>query len=170
VLAQLDAVDGVAESRVNWTGRAFLVRLKEGADADRVAGVVAPKLGASAKRVEESPHVASLRNGEPWMRSGETLKMSQHEAKVLGGRAAAKASGAAGLDGDSAAKLAAIIEEELVAAFARIQGSYQELDAGFKKEWPPLIERVRGRSRAFATEKQAAAIAESLGESLGVGR
>ena len=165
MLAQLDGVDGVAESRVNWTGRAFLVRLKEGADEERVAAAIAPKLGASAKRVDPAVHVASLRAGEPWMRSGETLKMSQHEAKVLGGRAAAKAAEASGVD---AGKLTAIIEEELVAAFARIQGTYKDLDEGFKKEWPTLIERVKERSRAFATEKQAAAIGESLAAALGV--
>jgi len=169
VLAQLEKVDGVAESRVDWTGRYFLLKLAPGKSPEEVAADAGSAL-KGAKRLDatrEAGQIAAYRRGELWMSSGETLKLSEHEAGVLGERFGRKAAEAAGLDADQTKRLLEILREELTSAFARVKGTDAQLQRKFRQECPALIARVAERSRAFVTEEQATKIAESLESTFG---
>lgn len=164
MLARVDAVEGVGESRVDWSGRYFLVRLAPAADADAVAARVTEALG-KARRIEaaaETEQIAAYRRGEPWMRSGETLRLSRQEARVLAARFGEKAAEQAHLNEDQARRLAGLAEEELIAAFTRIQGEEKGLEARFRAEWPGVVTRIGERSRDFASEEQSKSVMRTL--------
>lgn len=168
-MAQLDQVDGVAESRVDWTGRYFLLKLTPGGAPDGVALRAASSL-QGAKRLDaarEAEQIAAYQRGEPWMRSGETLQLSEHEARVLANRFGTKAAEAAGLDADQTKRLLEILQEELTSAFTRLQGNDAQLQKKFRQECPALLSRTAERGRAFATDEQIRIITESLESAFG---
>lgn len=169
MLAQLDGIDGVAESRVDWTGRFFLLKLAPGRKPEEVTVRVSAVLKQAARldATREAEQSAAYRRGEPWMRAGETLKMSEHEAIVLGERFATKAAGTAGLDAEQTKLLVEILKEELAALFTRLQGTDWQLQKKLRHEWPDLIARTLERSLKFVTEEQAGKIRESLQSAFG---
>jgi hypothetical protein len=122
VLARLDEIDGVAESRVDWTGRRFLLHLERGADEERVAGAGAETLGQGTRRLdggETSEALDAFEKGEAWMRAGETLRLSRHEAEVLGLRYGTEAGEELGLDEERTRQLVEVFARELGLAFER---------------------------------------------------
>src|SRR5262245_31308257 len=136
-MARIDEVPGVAESRVDWSGRVFVLRLADGAEPEPVVADASRRLGPGARRLEareEADALESLRRGDPWLRADETSRLSGREAHVLasgfGGAVAAELS----LDPDRAARLVALLEEEFAAAFARIAASPEGLAARMPTE------------------------------------
>lgn len=172
MLAQIEKVDGVTESRVDWAGRYFLLKLAPGGTPDEVASKASSVL-KGAKRLDaarEGEQIAAYKRGEPWMRSGETLKLSEHEAKVLGERFGNRAAEVAGLNLEQTQRLLEVFQKELTSAFVRLKGTDAHLPMKFRQECPALIARVAERCRTFVTDEQAKKIAESLESTFGRGK
>jgi hypothetical protein len=163
VLARLDEIDGVTESRVDWTGTRFLIGLAEGAEEPRVSTKAAETLGGGARMLgerETRDALASYHEGEAWMRAGETLRLSRYEARVLARRYASEAALDIGLDGLAEDRLEELFESELYRAFERTH-------AGSDVEALPLeiggaIRRILDASAAFLEPEERAALATYL--------
>jgi hypothetical protein len=171
VLAQLDRMPGVAESRVDWEGAHVLIRLSPGADARDVIARASAVLGEGALRLEsaaEAEKLASWRRGDSWMRSGETIRLSRHEAGVLGARYAKGAAGPANLTGDQTTRLEKVLTDEIAGLFERMHASGTKPGQVSKELLHPLETRIRTRGREFATGPQTDAIFEALKSALGL--
>jgi hypothetical protein len=159
VLARLDEIDGVAESRVDWTGTRVLVTLNADADKSRVETEVESALGEGAHVLDERATrevLESYRKGEAWMRSGETLKLSRFEAGVLAKKHGTAAAAELGLDDATTQKLVALIEGELDRAFERAhaEGGIDALGG----EIAAAGERIVEASGAFLDAEQRKAL------------
>jgi len=155
-MARLDAIPGVAESRVDWSGRWFLVR----SDRD-VSAAVCDVLGKGASPADAAvttEKTASFRRGDVWLKRGETMKMSEQEATVLAPRIAEAAATDASLDAESRAALEPIIREEMLKLFRAAESGIENL----RKGWIDMADAVASRSRQFLDVVQAAAVAESI--------
>jgi hypothetical protein len=164
VLARLDKLEGVAESRVDWTGRIILILLREGAEPDSVAHHAAEHLGSGAARQappSEAETIESFRRGEPWMRAGETLELSQHESKVLGKSLAARAGGSI-RDEAHRRRLESILEEEFLAVFTRIHAGELTLGEALKRGESEIGPRIQKRLLEFLTPEQTQSVMDSL--------
>ena len=156
MLARLDAIPGVTESRVDWSGRWFLVR----ADRD-VSAAVRDVLGAGARPADAAvtaEKTASFRRGDVWLKRGETMKMSEKEASVLAPQIAEAAARDASLDADARAALEPIIREEMLRLFRAAESGVENL----RKGWIDMADAIAARSRDFLDVVQAAAVAESI--------
>jgi hypothetical protein len=155
VLARLDEIPGVAESRVDWTGRRFLLTLDSSANASRVAEDAASTLGEGATVLgdgDTAAAVADLRRGEAWMRAGETLRLSHHEARVLAERYGDEAADAIGLNEGSKQKLVALFESELDRAFERTHAG--KGGVAVEDEIAGAVERILASTRGFLSAEQ----------------
>ncbi|HET6204859.1 MAG TPA: hypothetical protein VFI25_18880 [Planctomycetota bacterium] len=155
MLARLDAVEGVEASRVDWTGKRVLLDLEPGADASRAIAEAKEVLGGRARRLAaaaEAEGVESFRRREPWMRAGESARLSRREAEVLSGRLAARIAKEVALDEPEADRFGALLREELSAAFDRAHEAGGEVGR-LGGEMPKALERVEGRLAAFPPEK-----------------
>jgi len=148
-----------------------LIRLAPGAAPEDVVARATPILGKGARRLDaaaEAEQLASFRRGDPWMRSGETIRLSRHEAGVLGARLARDASGRAGLDESQAKRLAAVIKEEINAYFERMHASGTNPEEVKKEDLGPVEQRLRTRCLTFASSAQTDAINEVLKSVVGL--
>ena len=157
MLARLDEVPGVAFSRVDWTGRRFLLELESSARADAIVPEARTVLGGDVRRLdpeEELAAIAGYRRGEPWMRSGETVELSRTEARLLAQRHGGDAAQAIGLDDQQTARLIAVIEGEIAAEFERIHAAGRGLPADQATLFAGIGERSLAKSRSFLTAAQ----------------
>ncbi len=166
MLAQLDKDPAVEEARVDWTGKYFLLKLKPGANATSAVGRAKGSLGGGLKRLEpaaEAEQLGAFQRGEPWMKSGETLKMSQEEARVLSLRFAERAAGRAGLDEERTRRLRTLLNEELDATMRQLHESGKPPDMkNFRAQWGRWADSVIERSREFLSEEEASRVKEEL--------
>ena len=168
MLARLDGIEGVEASRVDWTGRHLLLVLKPGADSRRAVAEAKGLLGGRARRLgaaEEAAEVAAFERGEPWMRVGESARLSGREAEVLSARLAAQVAEGAGLDESEAARVATVLREELTAAFERAHeagGEVRRLDA----ELPEGLARVERRLGPLLPAGRAEKVRKALRDAL----
>lgn len=172
MLARLDRQPGVLESRVDWEGNHVLIHLAPGAAAQDVVRSAAEILGESASRLDpksEAERIASFRRGDSWMREGETIKLSRHEAGVLGARFAKGAAERAKLSPDQTKRLEAVLTEEIFAQFERMHASGKGPGDAMTEQLQGLEARFRARCREFATAAQVDAIIEELKSALGLG-
>lgn len=176
VLALLDDVPGVAESRVDWTGRRFLLRLDPDAQVATVVAQADEALGGDSRRLDsrEASEAASayLRGethlrGERWMRAGETLDLSREEAHVLAERYSEEAAHDAGLDPRQMEQLVSVLESEIAAAFERIHAEGKGLPPQLNAVFRLVMERTLERSRAFLRPAQLRSIEDSFAERTG---
>ena len=94
MLAQLESIQGVREARVDWTGQKFLLTVDGSIEPERILAATSKLLGPTIERLspaEEQEQIATYKAGAPWLRSGETARMSAHEARVLAERYATDA-------------------------------------------------------------------------------
>jgi hypothetical protein len=164
VLAKLDKIEGVAHSRVDWTGRTILIHLENSADADTVAAQAGVHLGLGSTRLprsREADCVESFRRGDPWLRAGQTLELSRRESKVLGKSLAVKAGGSI-LHQDDLGRLESILEEELFALFSRIHAGEFTLQEALQKGAAESGPRLRNRLHEFLSEDQAESVLNAL--------
>jgi hypothetical protein len=162
VLARLDEVAGVTESRVDWSGTRILVLTESGANRAAVASDVAAAL-SGARHVDDYRTVqqvlASYRAGEPWMRAGETLRLSRHEAAVLGEQHGGRAAAEAHLDETATRRLVAAFTREFEQAFERIHAGE---DVSLAGELNAASKRILVSSESFLSPQQRAVLAEYL--------
>ena len=165
MLAQLQSVDGVAQARVDWTGRSFLLILRKPSKAEAAVEAATKILGPSTRRLEskdEREQIQSFVTGAPWLRPGETARMSAHEADVLATRYVTDAARSAGLDDPRTARLIALAREELTSLFERLEQTGLPSRDVMSKEWGALVDRVADRSRDFLTESEAERVFEAI--------
>lgn len=170
MLAQLDRLTGVDESRVDWEGKCILIRLSPGAQAKDVAARAAAILGPGTARFDaatEAERIASFRQGESWMRSGETIRLSRYEAGVLGKRFARDVAGPAGWTGEMTKRLETILTEEIGDLFERMHASGTVPGAVPAAQLKEVAARIRGRCWDFLTEAQAEAVFKVIKASVG---
>ncbi|HEU4396084.1 MAG TPA: hypothetical protein VFS92_11000 [Planctomycetota bacterium] len=165
MLAQLEALPGVDEARVDWTGEHFLLLLGEQADPGDVERRVARVLGAAPARLEgaaRAEKVASFRRGEAWMRSGETLRLSDEEARVLAVRTGDAIAGEMGLDGVKADALRELLREEIFRAFQRIHAAAGGLEERLERDAPVVLERIGAGCRRFLADDESEQVLAAL--------
>jgi len=163
VLARLDEIEGVAESRVDWTGKRFLLTLEGGAGKGHAEKQAVGTLGEGARLLdgdEVREVLDSYSKGETWMRAGETLQLSRFEAGVLAKRYGTEAAAEIALDEEGARKLVALFEQELIRAFDRTHAG-QGIEA-VPAEFEAAAKRILESSAGFLAEEQRAVLAEYL--------
>lgn len=165
VLARIDKIPGVLESRVDWTGRYLLLTLDPTVNRELLPKEVSSVVGTETR--SPSPETeARLMAGGPWLRSGETLQLSQAEADGLAKLTSSKVAAQVPLSEDQTRRLQTILREELRAAFERVHQ-----DAGFSKERflqerRIVINRVGERLQPFLPEDLRARIVQGLTDSM----
>lgn len=163
MLARLDEIEGVAESRVDWTGRRFLLALDRGADKVHVRERAVDTLGEGARPLDDDDVrdvLDSYRKGETWMRAGETLQLSRFEAGVLAKRYGNEAAAEIGLDEEGTRKLVALFEQELNRAFDRTHAG-QGIES-VPEEFEAAAKRILDSSGGFLAPEQQTSLAEYL--------
>ena len=159
MLARLDEIPGVAESRVDWTGRRFLLRLEPGAKESAVAEEADHALGEGATTLDEEETRAALekyRSGEAWMRAGETVRLSRYEAGVLAQRYGDEAAQEIGLGVEATRKLVELFERELNLAFERTHAQKSGDSVQISAEVEEAGERILESSKGFLDAEQRA--------------
>lgn len=158
VLAQLDELDGVRESRVDWTGRRFLLTLAPGAQVERVAQSADEALDGDTRVLRDpaaSQAIASYLRGEQrWMRAGETRELSRAEARILAVRHGEEAAREADFTAAQTAKFVAVLEGEIAAAFERIHAQGRGLPGNFGATYRQVLADALEKSREFLSDAQ----------------
>jgi protein tyrosine phosphatase (PTP) superfamily phosphohydrolase (DUF442 family) len=160
VLARLDGIPGVAESRVDRSGRRFLLTLDPGADEAGIAREARSELGSDAEVLDpdaEAALLASRRRGELWVTADETIRLSREEASILAARFGEESAREIGLDAEKTRQLVAVLEREVAAAFERFHGRSDALKR-FRDEQPAISARVLEASRSFLTDAELASL------------
>ena len=173
MLARLDKVPGVEESRADWEGRLVLIRISPDASLDTVLAGAKSVLGPRTQRLTpaaEAESLSSFRRGDPWLSSKETLRMSRHEAGVLGKRFADHAGARAGLGESQRQRLEAHLTEEIYAKFERNHESGQGIGATSEREWSEMEARFRAKAVDFMTAAQIDTVVKELRALVGVDR
>lgn len=159
MLVRLDEIPGVEASRVDWTGRRFLLTLQPGSDPDVVAERAAGALGADTLILDDAETLACVdayRDGEAWMRSGQTLQLSRHEAKVLAERFGGEAAEELGLSPDETRKLVDLFEAELTRTFERRHAGKGGVPS--PEELEGAVDRILDSSRRLLNAEQQAGL------------
>lgn len=150
---------------MDWTGRRFLLRVEPDASASLVAKEAEAALGDGASILDAEETSAALRDfreGEAWMRAGETLRLSQHEAQVLGKRCAEEAAREMGLDEATTHRLVDLFTSELNAAFERTHAAKSGDRSQIQAECGEAAKRILKTSESFLTAEQRTVLEEYL--------
>jgi hypothetical protein len=150
VLARLDAISGVGESRCEASGRLFLLVLADGADEARVVADAIAALRGRAARLDPAAATAQLEarpRGDPWFSAGEIRALSYLEARVVAASTAARIAGAAALASGAHESLAEALRVELFAAIERVHAAGGRESSGwFYLEWPAIAAAAATRA------------------------
>ncbi|BDG05831.1 hypothetical protein [Anaeromyxobacter oryzae] len=165
-MARLAAIDGVAEARVDATGRHFLVVVAPGAGDAEVERRAIEALGGRAARLDDAAARAQLAarpRGDPWFSAAETLALCYVEARVLAARAGSAAAAAAGLGADDEARVAEVARVALFAVMERVHAEGGRPSSGwFAGAWPGIAREVAAACRTFLPPAVADAVASAL--------
>ena len=164
MLARIDEIPGVAESRVDRSGRRFLLTLDSGADEAEIVRRTRELIGSDAEVLDdatESEAVASRRRGDLWVNSAETIRLSLEEARILAVGMGEDAATALELSKEDTRRLVEAIEKEIGAAFARLHGRPDALQA-LAEEQSVIAARVLEAARAFLTPERHEALRRFL--------
>ena len=162
MLASLQEVEGVAEAKVDHSGRYFLLVLEPGAEPRR-AVEQARRWLEDAERVEPSVEAALVegyRDGERWFGPRDAERLSREEARHLAESEGRAAAAALGLDAERAEKLVRVLEQELARAFERIHAAGGGLGERADAEFAAAAARFVERSAAFLTPDEARRLRE----------
>jgi hypothetical protein len=162
VLARLEAVEGIADARVEAGGRFFAVTLAEGADEGTALAGAAAALRCAPRRLPPDEAALQLRAraaGDPWLGRAEVASLSFLESRLLASRGAAAVAGAAGLPDAERGALEDAFRDVLFLAMERVLGEGGRDSSGwFYVEWPALAEEIARRAApALAPERRSLA-------------
>ncbi|ACL66322.1 conserved hypothetical protein [Anaeromyxobacter dehalogenans 2CP-1] len=150
MLARLDAIPGVRESRADASGRHFLLELRPGADRAAAVEAACAALGARARPLEPAEAAAQLEargRGDPWYAGADTLALCYLEARVLAANAGPAAARAAGLDTAAGDAICEAARAVLFQVMERVHGEGGRSSSGwFYEEWPAIAEAISGRA------------------------
>ena len=169
MLASLDEVPGVRETRVDHSGRYFLLALTPGTNVRAIEKRVQEVLPDACRPEShvETELIDGYIGGKRWMRAGETAQLSREEAHILAARHASDAAKSLGLDEGKAQKLLAVMDEETVAAFDRIHAAGGGLGPRAHQEFQDGARRVIERSRSFLSEQEVVHLSEYIARFMG---
>ncbi|GAO03687.1 hypothetical protein [Anaeromyxobacter sp. PSR-1] len=150
MLARLDAIPGVRESRADASGRHFLLELRPGADRAAAVEAACAALGARARPLEPEEAAAQLEargRGDPWYAAADTLALCYLEARVLAANAGPAAARAAGLDAAAGDAVCEAARAVLFQVMERVHGEGGRPSSGwFYEEWPAIADAIAERS------------------------
>lgn len=168
MLARLDCIPGVAESRVEASGRFFLLVLAEGADEARAVAEAAAALRGRAAPLAPAAAAAQLarrERGDPWLSAREITALSYLEARVVAAATADRVASRVGLAAGAHDALAEALRLELFAAIERVHGEGGRESSGwFYAEWPAIAVAAAARCAVAlgpAADAAAAALADA---------
>ena len=166
MLARLQALPGLSQARVDYSGRFFWIEVAGGgeiADAARAAGTV---LGAKARVLRDAEAEAQLAawpRGDPWLTSDEVMTLSYVEARLLSVRLAGEARRQSGVGPAEGEALAEAIRAELFGAMERVHAEGGRSSSGWiYDEWPALAAAATGRCAAALPPEVRARVADLL--------
>ena len=171
MLARLDKVPGVVESRADWEGELVLIRLSPGASLDDVLAGAKSQLGSRTQRLDpesERRSLASFRRGDRWLNSKETLDMSRHEAQVLGKKFADHAGARARLTASQRQRLESLLTEEINAKFEKNHASGEGIGTTSEREWSEMEARFRVKAHDFMTAAEIDTVIKEIRSLIGV--
>lgn len=162
MLARLDRVRGVLESRVEATGRVFALALADGADEAAVIAAAAEALRGAPRRLDPAEAAAQLRaraGGDPWFSRAEVPALCFLESRMLASRGADAVAAAAGLSRQERAALEEAFRDVLFEAMERVLAEGGRDSSGwFYEEWPALAAGIWERAAPrLAAERRAPA-------------
>jgi hypothetical protein len=150
VLARLDAIPGVRESRADASYRHFLLELRPGADRAAAAAAACAALGERARLLGPAEAAAQLEargRGDPWYAAADTLALCYLEARVLAANAGPAAARAAGLDPGAADAVCEAARSVLFEVMERVHGEGGRPSSGwFYEEWPAIAATIADRA------------------------
>lgn len=166
MLARLDGITGVEESRADASGRFFALALAPGADAGAALAGARDALGGGARALDEleaRAQLAARERGDPWYARRDTLELCFLEARVLSVRIGAAAAGAARLPGGDRERVAEVARAVLFEVMERVHGEGGRPSSGwFYEEWPAIAAQVSAGCRAFLADGDLAAVAAAI--------
>jgi len=170
VLARLDAIPGVRESRVDASGRYFALTLAAGAGAGEVAAGAREALGertAALGAADAEAQLAARGRGDPWLAAVEVMALSYVEARLLAVRLAAALGRACELTEEEREPLAEALRAALFAAMERVHAEGGARSSGWiHARWPAIAEAVLARGQGAASAPLGAALRRPLAELL----
>lgn len=150
MLARLDALPGVRESRADASGRHFLLELRPGADRGATVDAACAALGSQARPLDAAAAAAQLSargRGDPWYAAADTLALCYLEARVLAASAGPAAARAAGLAGGAADAICEAARAVLFGVMERVHGEGGRASSGwFYEEWPAIAAAIADRA------------------------
>jgi hypothetical protein len=166
VLARLDAIPGVATTRVEATGTWFLVELAATALRHQVVEQALAALGPGAELLP--PEAAGAQweareHGDPWYSSRDVLGLSYLEGRVIAARASAAVGREAGLPAAATRALFDAVRAEVFATLERVHAEGgRSSSAWFFQAWPALADRIATRAAPALPPGSAGPVGESL--------
>lgn len=166
MLARLDGIDGVVESRVEATGRVFLLALAEGADEGAVLAAATEAFRGAPRRLDGDAAAAQLAAraaGDPWFSRAEVPALCYLESRLVASRGADAVAAAAGLSREEREKLDDVLRDVLFAITACVLAEGGRESSGwFNREWPALSAAAADRSAAFVAPERLARVRAAL--------
>lgn len=170
MLAQLNSLDGVAESGVEASGQYFTVHLSPGADPSAVASAAASVLGDNIQLPPELQSVywkACGENGEIWFNAETLISLSLIEARILTREWGAAAAAHAGLEPGVAERFLAVLYRELAGEFKVMHARGGATDADwYLSRFAEAFEWTLRNMEAHTSVERLASLRESLEKSL----
>jgi hypothetical protein len=166
----MDGLDGIVESRVDWTGRRFVLSLRAGAHRTRIVDQALALLGDDARELESEDSRAVLeahRRREGWLRAAETIRQSRVEASVLAQQFGGDAADELELDAAGARVIVEVFEREFAAAFERTHARLGLVDVS--AELATAARRILEACSAFLDEDGFDRLADYLSMFQGAG-
>jgi ParB-like chromosome segregation protein Spo0J len=166
VLARLESVEGVADVRVEATGRWFALTLAAGAEEAAVLAGAAAALRKPPRRLAPGEAAAQLARrdaGDPWLSRREIATLCYLEARMLAARGAAEVGAAAGLSPPEREAVDGAFRAVLFEAMERVLAEGGRDSSGwFCVEWPALSAAVAARCAAALAPERRGPAAEAL--------
>ena len=166
MLVRLDGIPGVRESRVDASGRFFLLALEEDADEPSVLARAQGVLRGAARRLDApaaARQVAARVRGDPWFAANEVRALSYVEARILAVRTAASVAASAGLSPAAQEALGELTRSVLFRTVERIHAEGgRETTGWFYEAWPAISQAILDASHAFLDADAHARAAEAL--------
>jgi hypothetical protein len=163
VLARLDEIPGVNESRAECSGHYFIIILDDDAN-DRIHASVLEVLGRGARVLptdEAGVQHEARRRGEPWLTSAEARSLSFVEGRMLGGRVSAAIASELGLSAEERERLAEAVREEMFAHVERIYAGRAQAGRFFEA-WPQIAADVAKRCAHWLGADRVMTVTSSL--------
>jgi hypothetical protein len=166
VLSRLDGIPGVRESRVDASGRFFLLALQEDGDEVSVLARAQGVLRGAVRRLDApaaARQVAARVRGDPWFAANEVHALSYVEARILAVRTAASIAATARLAPAAQEALGELTRSILFRTVERIHAEGGRDSTGwFYEAWPAISRAVLDASHAFLDPDAHARVGEAI--------